>query len=835
MALGASFASTAAYSDEGESVEKLEKIQVTGSRISRVDAEGASPVTVITREEIDQSGAVSVADVLRSMTENGAGSYSEKFTNSFAPGSASVSLRGLGSSRTLVLLNGRRVANFGFAQNVNETGVDLNSIPLSAVERVEVLKDGASAIYGSDAIAGVVNVILKKDFEGAEVSTSYGQSIEGDGQKGQMNLVTGKTFGDTNVMLSLDYYNQDDIMMKDRENSASANQTANGGYDFRSSRSIYPLIYNVDTDTYTCNDPTGAGCRYDYSQELQALPPSERYGLLGNLNHDFDNGISAFGELSYTRVITDLISAPTPHFASVTNQPAILDPANPNNPNPGNTTWVYSRYADVGQRLNETDSQTYRAVGGLTGAFSFDDRDVDWETSVGYSLNNVVNKGRNYIDEAKLNAAIADGSYDPTDPTGNSEDVISGFRVSTKREADSDMKFATLNASMPLMELPTGEVYMALGTEWRAESIEDTPDPLAASGGILGSGGTGAKGDRSVKAAYAEFAIPLHDTVEMQMTGRWENYSDFGNTIDPKVALRWQPLDNLMIRGSYTTSFKAPTLPELFSGDSVSYLVLEDTTGCEADPTDDYKCEAKQYQVVYSGNEELDAEEAETFNLGFVYEPIDRLELKLDLYKIRNTDMIDMNDSQTLIDEGSSAVVRDPVTGRIQYVSNEYVNIAQQMVEGADIEAAYTWDVSDLGRFKARYKSSYIHNFKRANSDGQLEDYRMVSPTVGGSGPHLKTRYSLSWDKGDYQSTATINYDSSYKQRYEATEVKVDHLYTLDLQFVYSGFEKTKLTFGVDNVTNEEAPFWDGDYEGYEVSVHDNTGTYVYGKLNYVF
>ncbi len=830
VAMGASAGSTLAIAEE---VEKLEKIQVTGSRISRVDAEGSAPITIITREDIELTGATTVSDVLRGLTENGSDSYNESFTNGFAPGSASVSLRGLGSSRTLVLLNGRRVANFGFAQNINETGVDLNSIPLSAVDRVEVLKDGASAIYGSDAIAGVINVILRKDFEGNEVAVSYGSTNDSDGQKGQLNLVTGKTFGDTNVMVSLDYYNQKDIMMRDRQNMADADQSANGGINWRSSRSIYPRVVLAD-DTSICNDPTGNGCRFNYNDQLQYIPPSERYGILSSINHDFNESVSGFVELAYARTQTDTVSAPTPHFSPVGSLPLDLPASNPNNPY-GQDAQVYSRYADVGQRLNSIDSKTYRFVTGLTGALSFGERDIDWDASVGYSQNKVVNDGRNYIHYQNMLDAIDDGSYNPLTPTSNDQSVIDGFRVSLSREADSKMSFATANASMPVFELPAGDVYLAWGAEYRKESIKDSPDPLIEQRAILGSGGTGAEGDRDIKAFYTEFAIPVHEDVEIQIAGRAEKYSDFGNTFDPKFAFRWQPVDSVVVRGSYSTAFKAPTLPELFGGNSVSYVDLEDTAGCTDDPSDDYKCEAKQYQVVRSGNADLEAEEAETYNIGFVWEPIDSFEIKMDAYKIRNTNLITTRSSQTLIDDRSDAVVRNPDTGRIEYITNQYVNVSQQEIHGLDAEIAYTWDLAAHGTLETRYKTSFIKTYKLGNSNGGVDDLTGTAGSFSGSGPRTKSKLFFVWNKGDFTNTAVVNYTSSYEQPYQFEHKKVDRLYTLDLQVAYTGFENTKLTFGVDNVTDELAPFFDGDSSGIEQSTHSNVGTYIYGKVNYTF
>ena len=826
VAISAPAGSGVAFAEE---VEKLDKIQVTGSRISRVDVEGVAPVTIITREDINKSGATSVSDVLRSLTENGGSTYNESFTNSFAPGSSFVSLRGLGSSRTLILLNGRRVANYGFAQNVNETGVDLNSIPLGAVERIEVLKDGASAIYGSDAIAGVVNVILKDNFDGAAVSSTLGMTTERDGKEGKLNVVVGKDFNDSNAMLSFDYFKRGAIKHTDRELTKSANQERNGGYNFTSSRSPYPTI--VKDSGNVCDDPTGNNCRYDYAKDLDIMPATERYGLLGILTHDFNDSITGFTELSYNHVITNNRSAPTPDFDN--REIAADNPSNPYN----EPITVRARYEDVGPRLNDSTNDAYRFVGGFRGAFELADKDVDWDIATGYSRNKTESKGRNFINTDKLYEAIDSGAYNPLNPRSNPQSVIDTFRVSTKRSATSEMSFIAGGASMPVFSLPAGDVYLAVGSEWKKESINDKPDPEGSKGNILGSGGTGSKGSRNSKAVFGEFSIPLLETVEMQVAARLEDYSDFGKTLDPKVAFRWQPMDNLMFRSSYSTAFKAPTLPELYLGQSISYVRATDTEGCKANPGNAEFCNVNQYKVRSSGNSKLEAEQAESFNFGIVYQPVDAVDLKLDLYKIRNTNVIEQLSVQRLVNENDSSIITRKTDGTIDYVNNQYLNVAKQVVTGADFEAAYSWDYSEHD-FKLTYKTSYIHSFKKSNSVGVLEDLRQESGVAGGSGPHLKSRYIFSWDVADHGMTFTTNYKSSYKQPRAVPAGqpdKIKHWYTFDVQYVYRGIDSTKLTLGVRNLTDKSAPFSNYNNDGYDQTAHDMRGRFVYAKAVYNF
>ncbi|MED5381543.1 MAG: TonB-dependent receptor plug domain-containing protein, partial [Verrucomicrobiota bacterium] len=220
-----------AQDDEGE----LTPVVITGSNIPTVELEGPSPIVRIDREEINRSGAETVGELLRRLPQNNQGSYDEKFQNSFAPGTSGVSLRGLGMSYTLILVDGRRLGNYSMAQNMTTAFSDLNGIPMAVVERVEVLLDGASAIYGSDAIAGVVNIITRDNFEGLEINASYSNTTDADMGTQRYSITGGTTSENGNAWVTVDYMQRNSVQMDDRDFSASANQTGAGGYDFRSS------------------------------------------------------------------------------------------------------------------------------------------------------------------------------------------------------------------------------------------------------------------------------------------------------------------------------------------------------------------------------------------------------------------------------------------------------------------------------------------------------------------------------------------------------------------------------------------------------------------------
>ncbi|MET2953824.1 TonB-dependent receptor [Vibrio harveyi] len=814
LALGTAAVAPLAAQAEEQQVEQLQKMKVTGSRISTTDMEGPNPVDVYTADDIAKMGAVSVDDVLRGLTQNGAGSYGSSFTNSFAAGTSGVSLRGLGASRTLVLLNGRRVANYAFAQNLNDTFVDLNSIPLSAVERIDVLKDGASAIYGSDAIGGVVNVILKRDYEGFDVRLNGGQTSYSDGEDLDVTLTGGKTFNDaTNIMASLNVVQKGNIMMKDRPNTKTADHSSQGGYDWRSSAGTPGRVYKEDGTWESLCTGGSAECNYNYNEEIAMIPESDRYNFLTSLNHQLDEDTNLFAELSLNRVESTTISAPTPDFQNVT-----ISKDNPNNTY-GEDVTMRHRILEAGNRINEITTDSIRVVAGAEGYANWFDTDVDWTADAGYHYTETENVGKNYLTIAGYQAAIDSGAYNPF-VTNNPSSSLDGARVETKRKGESKLGFINAGASFPVFELSGGDAYVAVGGEFRYEAGSDTPDASVEANQIVGSGGTSSDGDRTVFAGYVELVAPVIEEVEVQLAGRAEHYSDFGSAFSPKVAVRYQPMDEVLFRASYSHGFKAPTLPEVNAGASTSYQTLYD-------PQTDTR---GQYRVVSQGNKDLDAETAQSFNIGTVIEPLEDLSVKVDYFYIVNDDKIDTLGAQKLIDENSPNVVRK-ANGDIDYILDEYVNVAKQQVSGIDSEVKYDLSTDSYGDFLVKLAGTYNIEYKQSDSDGNLEDY--IGTYFGG--PRFKGKATLGYGYEDFAFTNIVNYTHSYDTRYETAEhSEVDALTTWDTQLAYTGIENATIAVGIRNVTDELAPFYN-EAEGYHFAFHDNTGRFYYLQLEYGF
>jgi iron complex outermembrane recepter protein len=485
--------------------QKQERIEVTGSNIKRTDTETSSPVQVITREEIQRSGKQSIAEVIQGISANNSGSIPTAFTGGFASGSAAISLRGLGVDSTLVLVNGRRMATYGLADDGQRTFVDLNAIPLEAVERVEVLKDGGSAIYGSDAIAGVVNIILRKDFQGYSAGVNLGSSSRGDGQSGKLFATAG--FGDLNT----DKYNfnftiegskEKEIKNKDRDSYLGTTDLRSIGY-FDSRRGALGAgfgafangqqAYSGTTPYGTVRNPANQGtlgnynrinltpcgdidpvtnvCRFDTIGYDYIQPETERLNFYGRGTFQINDAVQAYGELGYfssktkgkttpsgmAATVYDPRSRTDPaNFDATVNQQIILPQGHPDNPLTSDRPLSYLA-ADVGPRADTTTNGVLRLIGGVTGALA----DWNYDTGVGYIESNLTQKRTGYLSYSAFQAALDSGAYRINNPGLVSAATYAAISPELTNKAKSSVAFIDAKVSRELMQLGGGSLGLA--------------------------------------------------------------------------------------------------------------------------------------------------------------------------------------------------------------------------------------------------------------------------------------------------------------------------------------------------------------------------------------
>jgi outer membrane receptor protein involved in Fe transport len=852
--------SAPAFSQAEQDVEQMGEVVVTGSRIARAgDFESASPVDVIDRTSIEKAGFANLQQLLEKLPANGNGAFSTRGNNqdSTANGAASISLRGLGADATLVLVNGRRVAISAFAESITTNFVDINSIPVAAIERVEVLKDGASALYGSDAVAGVVNIILRKDFDGLELAGSFGQTTESGYDEQNYSAVWGFGGDDNNVTFIFDYFKNSTLENVERGTLGSANQTPQGGEDFRSSRG-YPGRFFVD-DVIE-RDPacppgdiagaTGNTCVYDFGIWNLLVPEAERGGLMMMAHQDFGNGAQLFVELAAQHNNSKAQGAPTPldEGAGLT-----VPTTNPGNPYVGATTLGISRYrtVDAGPRTWHIETDNLRGVVGVRGEFG----DWDYEVAMQRARSETEQSGDRsdgWVRTDFLQQQINLGAYNPFGATQNPQDVIDQITTSLVRRGKAELTMYDASLSGSLFEFGDDAVRMAAGVEYREESVADVPDDQFQRGLIFGTESVSAAGSRNSWGAYVEFAVPLFKGLDLSAALRYDDYSDFGDTTNPKLSLRYAPIDSLAFRASWGTGFRAPSLAQVGLGPSQESRFFTDTFGC-ADNT--VYCAATDYVIVFTGNPDLRAEESESFNVGVSFESAG-FSASLDYWDITQDDKIDeaigFTYQEECDDQASTICIRGtPLAGDelgpLQQINATFDNINKQSVNGIDIEASYHFDVGG-GRLGFGLIYSHMLDFERVEL-GPNGDFVTRDLTGEYEYPEDRATLSADWDNEKWGVRAAVNYIGSFQDMpdsnfdtvpdYENDTRDVGSMTTVNLQGRFNFTEDIKFLLSVDNAFDEAPPFAIGDGNndlyGYVQSTHNPRGRFWTARAIFTF
>jgi iron complex outermembrane recepter protein len=852
LAIGATVALSASTATLAQPVGGgTEEVIVTGSRIARgSDFESPSPVLTVDRESIERSGYSNLQQLMEKIPANGNGAFSTRGNNqdSTANGAASISLRGLGADATLVLVNGRRVAISAFAENVTTNFVDINSIPVAAIERVEVLKDGSSAVYGSDAVAGVINIILRKDFEGFEASGGYGAADGYD--ETTASAIWGVGGEDFNVTMIVDYFKNSSLFNKERGSIGSANQTALGGQDFRSSRG-YPGRFTVDG--VTVPDPqcpadslAGVSCVYDFGPWNVLIPEAERTGFMMLGHQSIGGGMEVFGEFGVQHNSSFAQGAPTPldESAGLT-----IPVSHPNNPFTGATTLALGRYrtVDAGPRQWDIETNNVRGVVGLRGSFN----DWEWEVAAQKARSKSDQTGdrtQGWIRTDFLQQEINAGRYNPFGGVQNPQSVIEAISTNLVRRGLARLTMYDAQISGSLFELPAGAVRMAAGAEYREENVSDIPDDQFQRGLIFGTEAVSAQASRDNWAAFIEFAVPLHETLELSLAARYDDYSDFGDTTNPKVALRWAPIDSLAFRASWGTGFRAPSLAQIGLGPSQESQFFIDVAACNAGVPG--TCSPLDYNLIFSGNPDLEPEESETLNVGVAWKPTDRSEITLDYWDIKQDNKIDEAPfgfiyQQSCQTQDSTVCTRSAplpglALGTLQTINVGFVNIGEQNASGVDLGGYWGVDAGP-GRVTFGLTYSYLLKFERVELNSSGDGF--VARALEGEYeyPQHRAQLTADWGTDTWGVYASVNYIGAFEdtpdvdfdgvQDYDTnTTPEVDAWTTLNLQLRYTGIKNVQLLAGLDNALDEEPPFavgdGDNDLYGYVQGVHNPRGRF---------
>lgn len=879
------------FADEttGSAAEEVERIEVTGSRIKRADMETASPITVFSAADIAATGVTTMEDFVQNIPAINGGAEGSSVNNG-SRGFATASLRGLGSGRTLVLINGRRFASG-----------DLNSIPTAYVERVEVLRDGASTIYGSDAIAGVINFITKKDFEGVQLQAQFDTTSEGDGEKKLFSITTGASTDASNVVLSLQYSEREKILQGDRRFSDCPIFERKGKKVCGGSGTIpYGQFFNDNYKGHV-KDPTTGEVRpfdqaidgFNYATTSYMVTPQEVFSINGAGRFDINDTVSTFIEGGFTNRKSDQLMAPEGTFWGPT-----MPASNPYNP-VGEDIFVVRRLRETAGRAFTQDFSDYRMVAGFDGvAFN----DFDWDIS--YNFARFVDAR---LDEGRVNPTRIDTLLDPdlcsadedcpevwniTEAGTLTEEMIGYAFVPNSPIVRGETRQLQANISGGLfgLELPGGEVKFGAGYEKRWEEYSSTPDGAAAIGQIYSVAGEATEGEYSVDEFYAEMDFPILSGEEYAESLRFTaavRYSDFDfledSSTNTKFGLEWSPVDGLLFRSTLATGFRAPSVSELFAPQAESNLAYSDPcvgygggsqsatvkANCASEGLPgDFELSSNQSKTIVGGSPELKPEESDSLTVGMVYSNDSGFSVALDYYDIEITNAIGTAGTDNVVAGcWGSANFSSPLcnfiegpgrTGDAPHATSPYrtalgavagivltnANLATFQTSGFDFDVSYKTEIG-AGDFSAVLNSTYLDKYNYTPFAGaeKLEVAGKVAAdqweTTLAVFSQWRTNLTLGYAIDDWTFSWQTRYQSEGEDLF-ASENNLDNvadsvLYH-DVQASYFVFDNTSVTVGAKNLFDKDAPYLTNNQDMNTIPAsYDTAGQYWYARVNVAF
>ena len=845
---------------------------VTGSRFKQLNADGFTPVEIVTATEIRLTGAQTMAELMRFTPEVMGNSDSTAVSNG-GNGSASVTLRGLPATNTLVLVNGQRLAH----NALDGSSVDLNSIPLAAVDRIEILKDSGSSIYGSDAIAGVVNIILKKRFKGAVINAFYGSASRRDNQTQRYDFVGGLSLSAVDLMMTASHYQQAGILSRDRMVSASADGRALGGVDLRSSATANARL-RVGDDILLLSDPTLDGSAvtdfrqatdedlFDYRQLTSSLAPAERNSV--HLSGELKNlgATDAAFELTYVDSRSQITLAPAPVLTAFTAEPFSVDRDNRYNPFGQTLEDVRISLLGLGPRQQQNRATTTRANGRIMGTV----RDGEWQLSLNWSQTEASQRWRNLVNLDNLSAGLSAEQNCISIPGCVPVNIFSASGSMAQNQLDyigadagNRGKAELLSINLDLSQLvdivPAGEVEFASGLEFRRERLNTVVDSLVLDNQLLGGAFGNSQGSQNITEMYLESLIPLAKnmpgvhSLEVNASFRLTHSNSFGIRANPKMALRYKPFEDLMLRASLSWGFRAPSLFELYRAESSTQAFLYDPCsgqsatellGCP-EPTDPLRT---QYSVITGGNAELQPEKSQTLSMGFLYRPsgLENFSLGVDVFSIEVDQVIGAN-AQFFVDQNAhnglfANLITRSQSGELLRVEANNQNLGSREIQGADVDISWRVFIARWGTFGVNMSGSYIDSYHFAPEPGAAGmdlAGTFVDKTAGGSGsiPEWKSRLNLFWQFGRWEfalsslhiSSLTEQIASQNRSRESGTWSRED----MQVSYHFNSGESL-VTMGIENILDQAPPFLGTAFnDNFDARTHDATGRFLYARLSH--
>lgn len=917
-AVAAAVAAAVPYISSAQQSPPLEEVIVTGTYIPRASQfDSPSPLVVVGREDIVATGANEIGDLILDLTINtGSQNNPDAFTQNLTTGTTNINLRGLGVSSTLVLLNGRRQVASAMATDRGENFVDTSSLPpLIAMDRIEILKDGATALYGSEAVAGVVNFLTRSDFEGFEVEVGY-QDIPGHNQNDlELSLLYGVGNERTHFLAAFSRLDRDMLTTADRRLSTTADdlsQAGNPGSFLIPTRPTHPVYGPVWSQAFDSNDngiadfiepqfglppvpgaqppvfadqncaavaagdpkvipgfaavvPTPIGevplglCQFDFGEFWSLVPREERNIAYLELTHDFSERLS--GRLEYHIADNEAFSNTSPSFPFA--QFPVVSAAHPDNPYGVDVQFIGRLIGAGGAPIESAyQSTTRRFAGTLSGNLS---DTWTWEVGAQLSENDFAVSAPDVLVD-RFQAAmqgLGGAGCDPDTGTagvapcfyfnpfgtaltgaGNAnppqliDDLLDFMRI----DARSELLTIDAIVSRELGELAGGRAAIALGVQHRSEEIEYDYDPNANRDNfIFLVGNPDFRNDRNVNAIFAELALPVTETVNLQLAVRHEDYGDVDST-DPKATVLWQPSDRLAVRGSIGTSFRGPSLFQSFGTQTTLAELVDPGVG------------TPQFFPVRSqanpSGEPLRPEEADVLNFGVTWSITDALELNVDWWSFDYTDVIIEQNAQAILNaaamgdaQAASQVERDAF-GFLERVNVFFDNASSLETDGFDARLAYSIPAAGASSYRVGFGATYVSSYdiddpQAGRIDGAgKRNFANFATSV----PELRANAFFNWRRNAHLVDLYVHHIDSYTddqvalgQGPEAFR-KIGSHTTTDLRYGYTfrGETGPTLSVGAINVFDRDPPHVHTN-GGYDSKVHDPRGRVVYARASFRF
>ena len=897
----------------------VQRVEITGSSIKRIDAETSEPVTVIKADDLKKQGVTTVEQIMQSVSAMQVQQSSAQSVGAGTGGASFADIRGLGANKTLVLLNGRRIANSAF----NSSAPDLNTIPFAAIERVEVLRDGASALYGTDAIAGVINFITRKDYRGGTVTVGLDAPQHPGGSAHSANVGLGLGDYDKdgfNFFGFVDFNKQAAVTSNQRpyyQNQYMSHGTfAPSGTTFPAtwlgSTNVHPgfqgdgatpfggpaclasqnLYNNSATLTNKCGEIT--------SNFIQFVPASQKISGMFNAAFKVNESNRFNFEAFLAQSKVNAQTAPVPYGALYMSPTSAYFPGNGITPLPAGTTLNASQNGAPGapgdsdlfikmrtvMLGNREDDNT--ATQGRFSA-SMDGNVADWDYNVAVTLN--TNHTQDYLAQGYSDInVLATQVTDPTSP------IVGGYVLNNAINpfgAQSAAGQAVLNAAAArgfgVLQYGNGTVKsidghasrelgdwlhagrpaaLALGFEVRNEKFTQQANAPVAAAVIASTGldpATFNSGKRDVYAGFFELNVPIIKSLDVTVAARYDKYSDFGNTTNPKFAFRFEPTKSFLLRGSYTTGFRAPSLYELNAaqtygnsgGGQNDPAYTNPVTGVCDNSVHAQACN-NQFEELAGGNTKLKPEKSKNATLGIVLEPFNDFNASFDLYRITFTNSIGVIADSDLFDPAQYATFAPyfhrNAAGDLSidgtqcpgvncgYVSTQNQNLGGVKTDGVDIGLNYRANAGHFGKLNFGLQSTWVHSFKFQNLPNG--PYIQNVGIYEGANPVFRWQHNgtASWSLDPFSIGWAIHYKSGYvdlnQDAAPAPVQKVSSYTTMDLYGTYAMTKGVSLTLGVRNLTDSKAPFTNQTalfQTGYDPRYADPVGRTFYGRATYSF